>query len=79
MIIKAFSKVKNGLRINCIETLAHQCRDTQLLREMGSVWIPFPSKSTIRLTRRLRPEKKIYTPNGVSLEEIEELPLCKCK
>jgi diaminopimelate decarboxylase len=40
---------------------------------MGSGLILFPSKKYNRLHAGYEPEKIFYNPNGVSLEEIEEV------
>jgi hypothetical protein len=50
-----------------------------LLEKWVQVWIPFPSRVQLGLHAGYEPEKKIYTPNGVSLEEIEESTLWECR
>ena len=72
-LTKAFSKV-NKLRINYAMKALSNVAILQLLKEMGS------SLDTVSIQEVLlglhagyEPEKIFYTPNGVSLEEIEEV------
>ena len=70
---KAFSKV-NKLRINYAMKALSNVAILQLLREMGSGLDTVSIQEVLLgLHAGYSPEKIFYTPNGVSLEEIEEV------
>ena len=70
---KAFSKV-NKLRINYAVKALSNVAILQLLREMGSGLDTVSIQEVmLGLHAGYEPEKIFYTPNGVSLEEIEEV------
>ncbi|MFV8364029.1 diaminopimelate decarboxylase [Flavobacterium sp. ZT3P35] len=70
---KAFSKVKQ-LRINYAMKALSNVAILQLLREMGSGLDTVSIQEVqLGLHAGYEPEKIFYTPNGVSLEEIEEV------
>ena len=70
---KAFSKV-NKLRINYAMKALSNVAILQLLREMGSGLDTVSIQEVqLGLHAGYEPEKIFYTPNGVSLEEIEEV------
>ncbi|MFV8334003.1 diaminopimelate decarboxylase [Flavobacterium sp. GSP14] len=70
---KAFSKV-NKLRINYAMKALSNIAILQLLREMGSGLDTVSIQEVqLGLHAGYEPEKIFYTPNGVSLEEIEEV------
>ncbi len=69
---KAFSKV-NKLRINYAMKALSNVAILQLLREMGSGLDTVSIQEVLLgLHAGYEPERIFYTPNGVSLEEIEE-------
>lgn len=70
---KAFSKV-NKLRINYAMKALSNVAILQLLKEMGSGLDTVSIQEVmLGLHAGYEPEKIFYTPNGVSLEEIEEV------
>ena len=70
---KAFSKV-NKLRINYAVKALSNIAILQLLKEMGSGLDTVSIQEVLLgLHAGYEPEKIFYTPNGVSLEEIEEV------
>ncbi|SFF38580.1 diaminopimelate decarboxylase [Flavobacterium xueshanense] len=70
---KAFSKV-NKLRINYAMKALSNVAILQLLKEMGSGLDTVSIQEVLLgLHAGYEPEKIFYTPNGVSLEEIEEV------
>jgi diaminopimelate decarboxylase len=70
---KAFSKV-NKLRINYAMKALSNVTILQLLKEMGSGLDTVSIQEVmLGLHAGYEPEKIFYTPNGVSLEEIEEV------
>ena len=70
---KAFSKV-NKLRINYAMKALSNIAILQLLKEMGSGLDTVSIQEVmLGLHAGYEPEKIFYTPNGVSLEEIEEV------
>ncbi|MEM8522918.1 diaminopimelate decarboxylase [Flavobacterium sp. PL12] len=70
---KAFSKV-NKLRINYAMKALSNVAILQLLREMGSGLDTVSIQEVmLGLHAGYEPDKIFYTPNGVSLEEIEEV------
>jgi len=70
---KAFSKV-NNLRINYAMKALSNVAILQLLRDMGSGLDTVSIQEVmLGLHAGYEPEKIFYTPNGVSLEEIEEV------
>lgn len=70
---KAFSKV-NKLRINYAMKALSNVAILQLLREMGSGLDTVSIQEVqLGLHAGFEPDKIFYTPNGVSLEEIEEV------
>ncbi|MBG6061315.1 diaminopimelate decarboxylase [Flavobacterium sp. CG_9.1] len=70
---KAFSKV-NKLRINYAMKALSNVAILQLLREMGSGLDTVSIQEVLLgLHAGYEPDKIFYTPNGVSLEEIEEV------
>ena len=70
---KAFSKV-NKLRINYAVKALSNIAILQLLKEMGSGLDTVSIQEVmLGLHAGYEPEKIFYTPNGVSLEEIEEV------
>lgn len=70
---KAFSKV-NNLRINYAMKALSNVAILQLLREMGSGLDTVSIQEVmLGLHAGYEPDKIFYTPNGVSLEEIEEV------
>ena len=70
---KAFSKVKK-LRINYAMKALSNVAVLQLLKEMGSGLDTVSIQEVmLGLHAGYEPEKIFYTPNGVSLEEIEEV------
>ncbi|MCL6460604.1 diaminopimelate decarboxylase [Flavobacterium micromati] len=70
---KAFSKV-NKLRINYAMKALSNVAILQLLRDMGSGLDTVSIQEVmLGLHAGYEPEKIFYTPNGVSLEEIEEV------
>ena len=72
-LTKAFSKVEN-LRINYAMKALSNIAILQLLREMGSGLDTVSIQEVLLgLHAGYDPEKIFYTPNGVSLEEIEEV------
>ncbi|SDX65552.1 diaminopimelate decarboxylase [Flavobacterium degerlachei] len=72
-LTKAFSKVDN-LRINYAMKALSNVAILQLLREMGSGLDTVSIQEVLLgLHAGYAPEKIFYTPNGVSLEEIEEV------
>jgi diaminopimelate decarboxylase len=72
-LTKAFSKVDN-LRINYAMKALSNVAILQLLREMGSGLDTVSIQEVLLgLHAGYEPEKIFYTPNGVSLEEIEEV------
>jgi diaminopimelate decarboxylase len=72
-LTKAFSKV-NNLRINYAMKALSNVAILQLLREMGSGLDTVSIQEVLLgLHAGYAPEKIFYTPNGVSLEEIEEV------
>lgn len=72
-LTKAFSKVEN-LRINYAMKALSNVAILQLLREMGSGLDTVSIQEVLLgLHAGYDPEKIFYTPNGVSLEEIEEV------
>jgi diaminopimelate decarboxylase len=72
-LTKAFSKVPN-LRINYAMKALSNVAILQLLRDMGSGLDTVSIQEVLLgLHAGYAPEKIFYTPNGVSLEEIEEV------
>lgn len=72
-LTKAFSKVSN-LRINYAMKALSNVAILQLLRDMGSGLDTVSIQEVLLgLHAGYAPEKIFYTPNGVSLEEIEEV------
>ena len=72
-LTKAFSKVAN-LRINYAMKALSNVAILQLLRDMGSGLDTVSIQEVLLgLHAGYAPEKIFYTPNGVSLEEIEEV------
>lgn len=72
-LTKAFSKVEN-LRINYAMKALSNVAILQLLKEMGSGLDTVSIQEVLLgLHAGYDPEKIFYTPNGVSLEEIEEV------
>jgi diaminopimelate decarboxylase len=72
-LTKAFSKVAN-LRINYAMKALSNVAILQLLRDMGSGLDTVSIQEVLLgLHAGYDPEKIFYTPNGVSLEEIEEV------
>jgi diaminopimelate decarboxylase len=72
-LTKAFSKVPN-LRINYAMKALSNVAILQLLRDMGSGLDTVSIQEVqLGLHAGYSPEKIFYTPNGVSLEEIEEV------
>jgi diaminopimelate decarboxylase len=72
-LTKAFSKVSN-LRINYAMKALSNVAILQLLRDMGSGLDTVSIQEVqLGLHAGYAPEKIFYTPNGVSLEEIEEV------
>ena len=72
-LTKAFSKVAN-LRINYAMKALSNVAILQLLRDMGSGLDTVSIQEVLLgLHAGYSPEKIFYTPNGVSLEEIEEV------
>jgi len=72
-LTKAFSKVDN-LRINYAMKALSNVAILQLLKEMGSGLDTVSIQEVLLgLHAGYDPEKIFYTPNGVSLEEIEEV------
>ncbi|TDE27088.1 diaminopimelate decarboxylase [Flavobacterium ranwuense] len=72
-LTKAFSKV-DKLRINYAMKALSNVAILQLLREMGSGLDTVSIQEVLLgLHAGYEPEKIFYTPNGVSLEEIEEV------
>ena len=72
-LTKAFSKV-NKLRINYAMKALSNVAILQLLKEMGSGLDTVSIQEVmLGLHAGYEPEKIFYTPNGVSLEEIEEV------
>jgi diaminopimelate decarboxylase len=72
-LTKAFSKVPN-LRINYAMKALSNVAILQLLRDMGSGLDTVSIQEVqLGLHAGYAPEKIFYTPNGVSLEEIEEV------
>nr|WP_315202292.1 diaminopimelate decarboxylase [uncultured Flavobacterium sp.] len=72
-LTKAFSKVAN-LRINYAMKALSNVAILQLLRDMGSGLDTVSIQEVqLGLHAGYAPEKIFYTPNGVSLEEIEEV------
>ncbi|CAM2998613.1 diaminopimelate decarboxylase [Flavobacterium frigoris] len=72
-LTKAFSKVEN-LRINYAMKALSNVAILQLLKEMGSGLDTVSIQEVqLGLHAGYDPEKIFYTPNGVSLEEIEEV------
>ena len=72
-LTKAFSKV-NKLRINYAMKALSNVAILQLLKEMGSGLDTVSIQEVLLgLHAGYDPEKIFYTPNGVSLEEIEEV------
>jgi diaminopimelate decarboxylase len=72
-LTKAFSKVAN-LRINYAMKALSNVAILQLLKEMGSGLDTVSIQEVLLgLHAGYAPEKIFYTPNGVSLEEIEEV------
>ncbi|KFC58029.1 diaminopimelate decarboxylase [Flavobacterium gilvum] len=72
-LTKAFSKVPN-LRINYAMKALSNVAILQLLRDMGSGLDTVSIQEVLLgLHAGYSPEKIFYTPNGVSLEEIEEV------
>ena len=72
-LTKAFSKVDN-LRINYAMKALSNVAILQLLKEMGSGLDTVSIQEVLLgLHAGYAPEKIFYTPNGVSLEEIEEV------
>ena len=72
-LTKAFSKV-NKLRINYAMKALSNVAILQLLREMGSGLDTVSIQEVLLgLHAGYEPDKIFYTPNGVSLEEIEEV------
>jgi len=72
-LTKAFSKVPN-LRINYAMKALSNVAILQLLRDMGSGLDTVSIQEVLLgLHAGYDPEKIFYTPNGVSLEEIEEV------
>jgi diaminopimelate decarboxylase len=72
-LTKAFSKVPN-LRINYAMKALSNVAILQLLRDMGSGLDTVSIQEVLLgLHAGYEPEKIFYTPNGVSLEEIEEV------
>ncbi|NRT12812.1 diaminopimelate decarboxylase [Flavobacterium sp. 14A] len=72
-LTKAFSKVPN-LRINYAMKALSNVAILQLLKEMGSGLDTVSIQEVqLGLHAGYDPEKIFYTPNGVSLEEIEEV------
>ena len=72
-LTKAFSKVTN-LRINYAMKALSNVAILQLLRDMGSGLDTVSIQEVLLgLHAGYAPEKIFYTPNGVSLEEIEEV------
>lgn len=72
-LTKAFSKVSN-LRINYAMKALSNVAILQLLRDMGSGLDTVSIQEVqLGLHAGYSPEKIFYTPNGVSLEEIEEV------
>jgi diaminopimelate decarboxylase len=72
-LTKAFSKVPN-LRINYAMKALSNVAILQLLREMGSGLDTVSIQEVqLGLHAGYAPERIFYTPNGVSLEEIEEV------
>ena len=72
-LTKAFSKVTN-LRINYAMKALSNVAILQLLRDMGSGLDTVSIQEVqLGLHAGFAPEKIFYTPNGVSLEEIEEV------
>ncbi|MFY7728347.1 MAG: diaminopimelate decarboxylase family protein, partial [Flavobacterium sp.] len=70
---KAFSKVKQ-LRINYAVKALSNISVLKLLKQLGSGLDTVSIQEVqIGLMAGYQPEKIIYTPNGVSLEEIEEV------
>lgn len=72
-LTKAFSKVEN-LRINYAMKALSNVAILQLLKEMGSGLDTVSIQEVqLGLHAGYEPEKIFFTPNGVSLEEIEEV------
>lgn len=72
-LTNAFSKVKN-LRINYAMKALSNVAILELLKEMGSGLDTVSIQEVLLgLHAGYEPEKIFYTPNGVSLEEIEEV------
>ena len=72
-LTKAFSKVEN-LRINYAMKALSNVAILELLRDMGSGLDTVSIQEVLLgLHAGYSPEKIFYTPNGVSLEEIEEV------
>ncbi|PJJ08944.1 diaminopimelate decarboxylase [Flavobacterium sp. 1] len=72
-LTKAFSKIPN-LRINYAMKALSNVAILQLLRDMGSGLDTVSIQEVLLgLHAGYAPEKIFYTPNGVSLEEIEEV------